>query len=147
VHLTPEGGSPVVMTYDEINSFDVGGPGAVKSGTRLWGGGFGLQGAAEGMLAASVINSLTSKVRVETVLTVRATLRGFVVVYAQETPEQLRIRLAGAIAQIEGRQRTASTSGETSVPDQLARLHELHSQGGLTDEEYATAKAKLIERI
>jgi hypothetical protein len=35
-------------------------------------------------------------------------------------------------------------SGHVSVPDQLSQLATLHSQGALTDQEFAVAKARLL---
>lgn len=39
-----------------------------------------------------------------------------------------------------------ATEGVTmSLSDELSRLHELHARGGLTDDEYLRAKARLID--
>lgn len=34
-----------------------------------------------------------------------------------------------------------------TISDELSRLHELHQRGGLSDEEFARAKAKLIDAL
>jgi hypothetical protein len=50
------------VPYDTIQALQVSGS-TVKSNARVFGGGFGLLGAAEGMLAATVINTLTTRTR------------------------------------------------------------------------------------
>lgn len=74
----------------------------VRSGGGFFGGGFGVQGAAEGMLGASVLNALTTRHREYTLLTVGATEangteRTMVVGYRNLDESTLRDRLAQAI--------------------------------------------------
>src|SRR4051812_24548793 len=54
--------------YQEIISLDIGGPGEVTSGGGFIGGGFGLEGAALGMLAAGLLNALTTRSKIVTIL-------------------------------------------------------------------------------
>lgn len=53
------------ITYDRIVSLEASGS-TTKTGLRVLGGGFGLVGAAEGMLAAAVVNSLSAHQTVRT---------------------------------------------------------------------------------
>ncbi|MGN6792057.1 MAG: SHOCT domain-containing protein [Streptosporangiaceae bacterium] len=39
---------------------------------------------------------------------------------------------------------TAAASGQAPMSDQLAQLSTLHQQGALTDDEFATAKSRLL---
>lgn len=47
------------IPYDDVVALEIGGPGAKRTGGGFVGGGFGLEGAAEGMLIASALNLLT----------------------------------------------------------------------------------------
>ena len=51
-------------------------------------------------------------------------------------------------ADTHGRDHVEETPDDsTNVTQQLAQLGELHTQGALTDEEFAAAKKKLLERL
>jgi hypothetical protein len=90
------------VPYAEMDALQISGS-TTRSGANVFGGGFGIAGAAEGMLAAGVINSLTSKTTTTSVLRVAARTSEYVFVsHATSsatlgmllTPVQLRIRQA-----------------------------------------------------
>ena len=54
----------------ESSYLEVGGPGAVATGGGFIGGGFGAEGAVEGMLIASVLNAATSRTKFRTMIAV-----------------------------------------------------------------------------
>jgi hypothetical protein len=148
--VAPAGGESMSFRYEEIQALTIGGRGLIKSGGGFIGGGFGLEGAAVGMGVASLLNSLTAKSRIDTVINIKARERQVWLHYPHETPGALNIRLSGVVAKIESANPhdPSSTAGAAgSVSDELARIHELHSQGVLTDEEYTAAKGRLIERL
>lgn len=65
--------------------------------------------------------------------------------------EQARSAQDARISDLEGRQAAGPAPAEqpgpgagTSMSDQLSRLGNLHSQGVLSDEEFAAAKARLL---
>jgi hypothetical protein len=148
--LEPTGGDAVSFDYKHIDVVEIGGKGLMKSGGGFIGGGFGAEGALVGMGIASALNSLTSTKAIDTVINLKARDRQAWLRYPHETPEALRIRLAGELATIEAARREqdrAESQGQRSVSDELARLHDLHSQGALTDDEYSAAKARLIDRL
>ena len=60
-----------VSPYSDVEDVDIGGPGLVSSGGGFAGGGFGLTGAVEGMAIASVLNGLTSRTSIKTILRVQ----------------------------------------------------------------------------
>lgn len=63
---TPVGSWEVPIA--DVLALDIAGPGEVRSGGGFLGGGFGVVGAATGMLAATVLNALTTRTEVESVL-------------------------------------------------------------------------------
>lgn len=177
----------------------------VRSGGGFFGGGFGMQGAAEGMLEASVLNALTTRHREYTLLTVGATEangteRTMVFGYRNIDESTLRDQLGQAIPNwvepfvknvlklIASGESSESeldaTHGEvatmvargiltkdqaarlehalplriqaeepppprpeaaTSTVSELQRLADLHQHGALTDAEFQTAKARILE--
>ena len=60
------------LPYSAVEAVDVGGPGLVKSGGGFVGGGFGVVGAAEGMAVAAILNGLTTRTKIKTVVRVEA---------------------------------------------------------------------------
>jgi hypothetical protein len=130
-----------------VTALEVGGKGIVRSGGGFVGGGFGAEGAAVGIGAASLLNTLTSTTSIDIVLNIKGRDRQVWLHYPRETPQALNVRLSGVIAKIEKAQPAAPIAATASVTEELARLHELHAQGALTDEEYSEAKGRLIERL
>lgn len=147
--IEPVEGERACFDCKDIELFDIGGKGLVTSGGGFSGGGFGAEGALLGMGVASVLNRLTTSKGIDTVVHIQARDREAWLQYPHETPDALRMRLAAALAAIDGARREAqgATPRATSVTDELARLSELHSQGVLTANEYTAAKARLIERL
>jgi hypothetical protein len=56
------------IPYSAIDDLEFSGPGKVTTGGGFIGGGFGLSGAAKGMIAASVLNALTTKTKIHTMI-------------------------------------------------------------------------------
>ena len=56
------------MHWSELVEIEIAGPGNVTRGGGFIGGGFGIEGAAEGMLIASVLNAVTTRSSVQTIL-------------------------------------------------------------------------------
>lgn len=61
-----------------------------------------------------------------------------------ESPEQLRARLSPLLTRIQPFPGDAAMNGADHVVARLAQLAELHRTGALSDDEFATLKAKLI---
>ncbi len=136
---TPDG-SREFVAYADIQVLQITGS-RTTSSAGVFGGGFGVAGAVEGMLAASVINGLTSSTTVYSVVRVAARAAEYVFVSRSIdsgalgmmlTPVQLRIRQATP---------AAPTSG---VADELAKLAQLRDSGVLSDAEFGSAKARLL---
>lgn len=139
------------LPYQQIVALQVTGSTTTTS-AHMVGGGFGPVGAAEGILAASVVNSLTRTTRTYCVIRLAATTAEYVfsstTVEANSltmklTPVQLRIRQASS-ARENGQRQTATPAA--GIADELQKLAGLRDSGILSDAEFATAKARLLER-
>jgi hypothetical protein len=122
----------------------------VKTNIGVWGGGFGITGAVEGMLAAKVVNTLTSRTRQYAVLRIMTGSAEYVfsstsydgsALSLTLTPVQVEIRKA---QQAKSASLTAPQSSPGSLADELMKLARLRDDGILSDEEFASAKAKLL---
>jgi hypothetical protein len=139
-----------VVPFRRLTDFRIWGPGAVTSGGGVIGGGFGLEGAAVGMLAATAINAATTRTTITTYLTIRGQREELTFLYAGNTPHALQLELAhvfGAL-RLAAETGTRSPSPPAADPvDRLAKLGQLRAQGLLTDEEFAIAKRKLLGEL
>ena len=150
LHLTPigVGERPVVWWLSDVIALTFDGPGRVTTGRRFWGGGFDLVGAAEGILAAELLNRLTSKTTVNSFITAETDGHGVILHTSRLTPQQLRFTFAGATHRVNARLRAGVASAqkepEPGIAEQLERLHSLHRDGALTADEYQRAKDKVI---
>jgi hypothetical protein len=151
VDLAPPGDQPVPVPYDSIVAFEIGGPGARKSGGGFFGGGFGLQGAAEGMLVATALNLLTTRTNIDTVICLQTRTAELFVHHRHEAPDAMRIRLSQVFSILRSREAQGShNQGKPPVADpieQLERLAKLHETGILTEEEFQAARLPLVQRL
>ncbi len=122
-----------------------------RTNAGVFGGGFGVVGAAEGMLAATIINSLTTTTKIYTVLRIATTSAEYVFVSHKIdsdalrmslVPVQVRIRQAQTAPQA---QLSPPSGSSLSIADELTKLAQLHESGALDDGEFASAKARLLK--
>ena len=141
------------VSYAEIEDVEIGGPGLVKSGGGFVGGGFGTIGALEGMAIASVLNTLTARTSITTIVRVQGTTCELFLLSTRSTPAQLRIELSRALGAIRAA-RTAAAQGTrmgnpsttpASPVEQLAKLADMLESGLLTREEFDQLKARLLQ--
>jgi hypothetical protein len=133
-------------SYVASLAFDFEG-GAVRTGGRYVGGGFGALGAAEGMAIASLLNALTAKTKVHTTIRFEADDAEMFFFTDQAVPRTLEMRFAEARAQIRNaRPENGAHQREASdnFADRLLRLGEMRDRDQLTNEEFAAAKARLL---
>ena len=104
-------GSLVQVPYRDVEVVDIGGPGLVKSGGGFAGGGFGVAGAVEGMTIAGVLNALTTKTKIRTVVRIQAAQCELFLLSTTTEPETLRIELSQALGAI--RQARAGITAST----------------------------------
>jgi hypothetical protein len=133
------------VAYGEIEDIEIGGPGLVKSGGGFIGGGFGVVGALEGMALAAVLNALTTKTRIATIIRVQAAACELFLLWTQAPSEQLRIELSQPLGAIRlPRAAAPSPASPASVVAELSKAAELLQAGLLTREEFDHLKARLL---
>lgn len=138
---SPSSWVPLIRSpYHDAVALEFSGPGLVTSGARVFGGGFGLVGAAGGILASAVLNSLTKRTSIHTIIRYQAVNMEAFFFHSRATPDQLRVALSQVLSHIGPR----VPSSADSLSSELSRLAELHKSGAVTDEEFAALKARLI---
>ena len=150
LHLTPIGlgGPAITWPLAELVDLRFGGPGTQTYGRRFWGGGYGRLGAAEGIIAAELLNNLTRRTTTNSLIHLDLSGSGFILHSSIFTPDQLRMKFSAVVGRISARQRTRmSTDGARSahgIVSDLERLADLHRSGDLSADEYNQAKAKML---
>jgi hypothetical protein len=142
------------VSYAEVVALQISGT-TTRRNAGMIGGGFGVVGAAEGILVASVINSLTTRTKIYTLLRIATTRSEYVFVsYSVDssalqlslTPAQLRVRQAHQAPEpphAQPQPQAPANSG-LSVADEVRKLAAVRDEGLLTEEEFAAAKARLL---
>lgn len=132
--------------YSEVLAIEFSGPGRVTKGGAFIGGGFGVKGAAEGMIVASVLNALTTKTSIQTIVRWEAQTLELFFFTSAATPGDLRIKMSPVLGRVKPRPNVESTPPlpEADVVSQLERLASLHQQGIVDDDEFADLKRKII---
>jgi Short C-terminal domain len=142
------------VPYSEIEDVEIGGPGLVRTGGGYVGGGFGLQGAAEGMAIAAVLNALTTRTSIKTIVRVQGTSCELFLLDTRATPEQLRIGLSRPLGAIRAARAAVAaamnqhpvTPAPVSPVEELTKLAGMLESGLLTREEFELMKAKILGR-
>ena len=138
------------VRYEDAVALQVTGT-TTRKHTRIIGGGFGVVQAAEGMLTAAVINSLTNQKKIFTLLRLATTTSEYVFVsYSVDskalelllTPVQVRIRKAHSTSP-QPQMHPAPSTGQ-SVADEIRKLAALRDEGIISDDEFAGAKTRLL---
>ena len=141
------------VPYSEVEAVEIGGPGLVKSGGGFIGGGFGAAGAVEGMAVAAVLNALTTRTSIKTVVRVQGTGCELFLLHARATPEQVRIDLSRPLGAIRSARASALPGADahheparpaSSPVEELTKLASMLQSGLLTREEFDHLKAKLL---
>ena len=149
------------LPYRDIAELEIGGPGVVKKGggylgsgsdtvNALVSGGAGTVRALEGMAIGAVLNALTTRTTITTVVRVQASDSELFLLETKLAPEQLRMRLSRPLGAIRAARATAA-SGSPASPaappvEELAKLASMLASGLLTREEFETLKARLLSR-
>ena len=135
------------ISYADVESLEIGGPGKFKSGGGFMGGGFGAEGAVEGMAIASALNLLTTRTKPITTVTLRTRSAELFLYITTETPELLRMRLSpvfNVMRQHEQAPATQQVQGSGDAVERLASLAGLLEKDLITREEFDRLKADLV---
>lgn len=84
----------------EVVDFSITGPGSVTKGGGFIGGGFGVEGALEGMVIAGILNKLTTETKIHTFLTLTTNWGELHLHYGLMEPASLRIYLSGVFVRL-----------------------------------------------
>jgi Short C-terminal domain len=140
-----------VVPYSQVEDLEIGGPGLVRSGGGFAGGGFGPVGAIEGMAVAAVLNAMTTRTSIKTIVRIQATGSELFLLHTKITPEQLRIQMSRTLGVIRAARadETARPSPEArtvspSPVEELTKLADMLEKGLLTREEFDLMKAKIL---
>ncbi len=142
-------GDSIRIPQADLIEVELDGPGTVTTDAGIIGGGFGFEGAAKGMLAASVINGIFRKTTTNTIIWIRTVSGELCFHHSIEAPDTLRLRLSRVFVRLREQPSNRDVSVSQTVADhslveQLERLGSLHQGGMLSAKEYAVAKAKLL---
>ena len=136
--------TPLIQSaYSDAVSVEFEGPGRITKGGRFLGGGFGLIGAAEGMAIATVLNSISTRSEVRSVIRWEARNMEAFFFTDTATPGDLRIQFSQVVNRIK-KSSPVSRDRSDDPLDRLERLAKLHSEGSLTDEEFTAMKRQMI---
>ncbi|MGC3962356.1 MAG: hypothetical protein QM803_03260 [Rhodocyclaceae bacterium] len=91
-------GASFSIPYFELASIDISGPGAITTGGGFRGGGFGIEGALEGMAIATVLNALSTKTKIHTIVSLTTNIGEIHLHYGGMEPGALRVALAQVYA-------------------------------------------------
>lgn len=135
--------------WDSLD-IQIEGAGAIRSGGGFFGGGFGLVGAAAGMLTATALNALTTTTGIDTVIHLQTPAGELFLFYDQETPDALRRTLSPVFVRLRQAAPAAPAKANDSgdhVVDRLHKLADLRDRGAITGDEYALLKANLLAEL
>ncbi len=139
------------MPYAAQFAIELSGPGRFTTGGGFVGGGVGLEGAAEGMAIAGVLNALTTRTRVESVIAVLSDEYEGFFLCREHGLDELRRLLAPVFLRARrndvGPVNLESAHSAWAGPDlvaELERLAALHQAGALSDDEFIRAKSQAL---
>lgn len=148
VRAEMDGDGVATIPYANLTKIDISGETSTTDAGMI-GGGFGLQGAAEGMAVASIINALSRKTSIHTWLWIASPYGDLRLHHGSLLPSQLsrwleplfrRYQMAQHIA-------TAAPASNDDPISQLERLAALRDKGLLSEEEFHAARARQIRRL
>lgn len=105
----------------ELAELSVSGPGTVVTGGGFIGGGFGIDGALEGMLIAGVLNKLTTKKQTHTFISLTTNFGELHLFYELMDPGPLRIYLTDVFVKLRNLNSPWILAREHLIETQLAK--------------------------
>jgi hypothetical protein len=128
-----------------ITALEISGPGTESTNAGLIGGGFGLAGAAAGILSASLVNSATARTTTNTFLRIGTSEAEVFLHTSTIEPSARRMYLSPAVVKMEAL-RLGSQISAPNLSSELRELQALLQAGVLTADEFIRAKQRLLGR-
>ncbi len=125
------------IPYLELIDILICGPGTVVTGGGFIGGGFGVEGALDGMAAATILNMVSTRSKIHTFLTLTTHLGELHLHYGGMEPNALRISLSEVFTVLR-------RLDPTWLNNRLQKLEVLHEQKLLNDVEFERLKQRLF---
>lgn|GEM_PF-6995622 len=131
------------ILYAEMTNLSIQGPGKIREGGDFIGGGFGIEGFFIGAATASVLNSLTTRSRIETLIGLQLGARELIFLCTTVEPGALQLQLS----RVRGLLRDSAPRGHTGgdLGTQLTKLADLVERGFLERGEYDEVKRRLLD--
>jgi hypothetical protein len=142
--LGASGPETLSIPYSDLASLSVGGAGKIREGGGFVGGGFGFEGFAIGTSIAGLLNAMTTKHRIETLLGLQTHQGELVFLSTTIEPAALELALSRVRAVLRQASNTARLS-ETGVAEELNKLADLVERGFLDRDEFDRAKERLLK--
>lgn len=134
----------IEVGFADFVGAEITGPGKQTTDFGVVGGGFGLEGAAKGILVAAVVNALTTRTTIDTFLRLTTRESEVFLHTASSEPSDLRVILSPLFLSVEN---LKSSSGvASSVVVELEKVKQLFQDGHLTQSEFAIAKYEILKR-
>jgi len=133
------------VSREAITEINVGGPGTVRSGGGVMGGGFGLDGFLVGAAAATVLNILTSHKTTKTLVHVKCDDSEIFLLISTMEPDEARIFLSPLFVSLKTNSNSYKNTGEIKgIAEEIEKLAKLLADGHITKEEYTNLKARVL---
>jgi len=132
------------VSFSDLSNISIMGYSSTTS-AGITGGGFGVKGAAEGILAATIINSLTSRTKEWVIVNVSGKTGSvrLLIADSQEMPvKKLFRKVQDGLVQSANQH---VIEPKDSIASSLERVISLFEKGLLTEDEFKAAKAKILE--
>lgn len=123
--------------YVELAELHISGPGTVTNGGGFIGGGFGVEGALQGIAIAGLLNLLTTRSKIHTFLTLITNFGELHLHYGEMEPGALRMALAAVYVKLR-------RLDPLWIDSRLKVLSAQREAGALTDEQVSAAKHRLL---
>lgn len=133
------------ILISDISGYEVSGPGTVSRNAGIIGGGIGVEGAATGILAATLINALTTNVSTKTIIDFWSKDFEVLFITSDVEPDEAKMMLSRVKMIIETNKTKTVSDTPKFIADEIEKLHRLKELGVITTEDFIKSKNKLIE--
>ena len=130
IALAGPAGADIRISYPELVGLQIDGPGSVSRGGGFIGGGFGFEGALEGIAIATVLNALTTRTKIHTFIQIASDSGEIFLHYGGLEPGALRMALSPVFLRLR-------KLDHTHIASRIARFEALRLRDVIDDQELA----------